>query len=229
MSVENNWVYYVALGVAIESLPPGEESTLLSAEQRAVRNWLQANMSNRGLREEPDRVKALDVYTHALLAGPAAHLDFGIEPPAVAEWARAHIGELERLFQLAGTPAFDYTDAAERKRIGREPAAWLEGTEQVVVAYETWAAWFERYGDLVFAQELRMKAQLAHTYVTGYALRSDGWLAIPNTNAAESFLAFEDGWPTRPKSEPALNSTNWAYFAETRYNPFTTPILPHRR
>ena len=148
---------------------------------------------------------------------------------ALAFWAKNHIADLEERFQVPGTALYDYTDARGARDAGRSRAGWLEGTEQVSVAYHTWAPWFERRGDSVFAKELRMKAAVAHAEVLRYAaLQGSGGMAIPNTNARFPVRTFQDGWYARPRNEPALNGTTWTYFSEAGYNPFTME-LPRRK
>lgn len=227
MSVENNWVYYAALRIATAILPEGRQRIALRQEQVGVRRWLTAHARERGL---GDPVPALDVYTHALLVGPDAYLEDGVVPDeaTLARWARAHIAELEGLFQAPGTALYDYTDAKEAQAAGRPRGGWLEGTEQVSLAYGEWAGWFERRGDRAFAKELRMKSAISHAAVLRFAaLRGSGGIAIPNTSAAVPLRTFSDGWFARPRSEPALNGTNWAYLREAGYNPFTME-LPRR-
>ncbi|MBI4597732.1 MAG: hypothetical protein HY737_04935 [Candidatus Omnitrophica bacterium] len=227
MSVEHNWVYYAALRMATRRLPEGPQRQRLAQDQRAVRRWLGAHLTERGL---SDPEQALDVYTHALLVGPESHLDDGAfaTAEALASWARGHITALERQFQVPGSALYDYTDAKGARDAGRPRTGWLEGTEQVSVAYQTWAPWFERHGDAALARALRMKAALAHAEVLRYAARqSVGGMAVPNTNAAMAIHTFSDGWYARPRSEPALNGTTWTYFSEVSYNPLTAD-LPRR-
>ena len=226
MSVENNWVYYAALRIADDVLPDGAPREVFRQERRGVRRWLDAHRTQRGA---GDPVKALDVYTHALLVGPEAHAEDGpfADRRAQQAWATQHVRELEALFQVPGTALYDYTDEAEARAVGRERTAWLEGTEQVSVAYQTWADWFERQGERTFGKDLRMKAALAHKQVLRYALPASTGLAVPNTNAILTFRTFQDGWYARPRSEPALNGTNWTYLAEAAYNPFVAE-LPRR-
>ena len=219
-SVENNWVYYAALRLAISFLPDGKQREAFLKEKARLRQWLAKHQGKRGA---DDAVKALDVYTHALLVGPEAHLEDGAVsgPQALAQWAKAQIAELTLLFQIPDSALYDYTDGQECQAIGRGRAAWLEGTEQVSVAYQTWAPWFEQRGDEAFAKELRMNAALSHAQVVRHALASPPQgVAVPNTDAVLAFLTFRDGWYARPRSEPALNGTNWAYLAEVGYNPF---------
>lgn len=226
MSVENNWVYYAALRIADQMLPAGAQRQALRQERRGVRRWLDAHRTQRGA---GDAVKALDVYTHALLVGPEAHVEDGpfADRRALQAWAIHYVHELEALFHVPGTALYDYTDEGEARGIGRERLAWLEGTEQVSVAYQTWANWFEQQGEPTVGKELRMKAALAHEQVLRYALSAAQGLAVPNTNALLTFRTFQDGWYARPRSEPALNGTNWAYLAEAAYNPFVAE-LPRR-
>jgi hypothetical protein len=229
MSVENNWAYYAALRVALPHVLPGPRRETLASEKLNVRRWLSRNWRNRG---DGDYVKALDVYTHALLVGPAAHLeDSMMNAQELAVWAKTWIDELESLFRVPGTARYDYTDALEADQIRRARAGWLEGTEQVVVAYLTWAPFFEESGDLAFAQRLRQIALQAHQEVLAHAIFLDAAsadapqaAAIPNTDASESFQTFVKGWSARPSGEPALNGTNWAYLAQAGYNPFTTAL-----
>lgn len=222
MSVENNWVYYAALRVAAEALPQGQVREALAEERRALYRWLWVHHTFRG---PGDEIGALDVYTHALLVGPEAHLEDGfLAAPELAAWAKHHIEALEARFQIPGRALYDYTDAAESARIGRERLAWLEGTEQVSVAYKTWARWFERQGDRAFAKALRIRAAVSHAQVMEYRLPVAKAVALPNTASALPARTFLDGWEARPRSEPALNGTNWAYLSDVEYNPFTTPL-----
>ncbi|HEX9780837.1 MAG TPA: hypothetical protein VGB20_06465 [bacterium] len=226
-SVENNWVYYAALRIASGRSSPGPRRTALMRERRAVYAWLTAHA---GMRGDGDAVKALDTYTHPLLVGPEAHLEDGAfgHPEELAAWARDWVEELERLFRVPGTSRYDYTDAREARQLGRARAGWLEGTEQVAVAYQTWAPWFERLGDRQTAARVREAAEAARRDVRAFARtwRGEG-VAVPNTDSPEVFQTFMDGWSARPKDEAALNGTNWAYFAEAAYNPFTM-ALPRR-
>ncbi len=226
LSVENNWVYYAALRIASRNLSEGPRKRALLEERRTLWKWHERNMGNRGL---GDSVKALDVYTHALLVGPEAHLEDGSlqDRDRLAGWARDWIAKLNELFQVPGTARYDYTDGHEASLLGRRRAGWLEGTEQVVVAYLTWAPFFEEIGDWEFARQLRLQAALSHADVLAFALPHGAGLAIPNTDATTPFQTFMDGWMARPRWEPALNGTNWAYLAEVGYNPFTMP-LPDR-
>ncbi|GEM_PF-3488513 len=227
MSVENNWVYYGALRVATQLLPEGDAQQRLMEERHGVRRWLDAHGTERS---PNDSVKALDVYTHALLVGPQAHEEDGsfADAAALSAWAKSHIQELDTFFQVPGAALYDYTDQWEAVTIGRAREGWLEGTEQVVVAYLTWATWFEQQGDLAYAKQLRMKAAASHQEVLRYLLPTAGGAAIPTTAAVLPFLTFMGGWETRPSSEPALNGTTWAYFGEVGYNPFVHAMVKRR-
>lgn len=223
-SVENNWAYYAALRAVAAALPPGPERDALQQARRASRTWL---ARHQGLRGEADSVKALDVYTNALLVGPAAQLeDFlpGAED-AVADWGMVVIEELEALFHVPASFGYDYTDAQEAAQAGRARVNWLEGTEQVVVAYQQWALFFEACGRPMFARKLLRWASLAHAGVMRNSLVIGNAVAIPNTDAAEPVRTFADGWIARPWTEPATNGTTWAYFAESGLNPFHVPEL----
>jgi len=232
MSVETNWVYYGALRIAGQLLPDGRQRTLFLNERKDVLRWLRSLGSNRGIGDAtvsdvPDPARGLDVYTHQLLVGPDAYLQDGVFPDAEAlnRWARRHIQELDALFQIPGTALYDYTDEQGAQDAQRPRKGWLEGTEQVSLAYRTWAPWFEQQGDAVFAKDLRMKAALSHAEVLQYSRVEPIGLAIPNTNAEQPFLTFRDGWLARPRTEAALNGTNWAYLGEVGYNPFTMELL----
>lgn len=227
MSVENNWVYDAALRIATQHLPGGKSRQDLADEQHSVRRWLRAHQTDRGWK---DPVKALDVYTHALLVGPDAYVAEGDVSNAdtLAQWVKAFVSEVDALFEVPGTALYDYTDARELRVIGRQHAAWLEGTEQLCLAFQTWAAWFEQRGDYRYAKTLRIKATLSHEQVLRYALPVAQGTAIPNTDAPVAFLTFHDGWYARPLSEPALNGTSWAYLVEVGYNPFVMELPPTR-
>jgi hypothetical protein len=123
MSVENNWVYYAALRLAVRLLPPGPRRDALQQEQRGVKAWLYAQGTHRG---PYDTTKALDVYTHILLVGPEAHRERFSRPADMAAWAQAHIAELEALFRVPDSGLYDYTDAKEAAAAGRKRAGWLE-------------------------------------------------------------------------------------------------------
>jgi len=223
MSVENNWAYYAALRMAIGSVPDGSLRDALRVEKEDVRRWLSRQGGCRG---QGDSVKALDVYTNALLVGPEAHLEdvtMG-DRQALAVWAKRWVEELQDLFRVPGKAGYDYTDAAETRRIGRGRAMWLEGTAQAVVAYQTWAPFFDEIGDPAFAHELLRWASLAHAGIMRCSLLVGNAVAIPNTDAPEPLKTFADGWFARPDSEPALNGTTWTYFAEVGFNPWTTPL-----
>ncbi len=222
MSVENNWVLYAALRVALPHVEPGPRREALLGEKASLRRWLERHWRNRG---DGDFVKALDVYTHALLVGPQAHLEDSLMDQRELEaWARGWIGELEQLFRIPGTARYDYTDALEARQVGRSRSGWLEGTEQVAVAYRTWAPFFESAGDFAYAAWLRRTAAEAHQEVLGFAIAGDEQAAIPNTDSEIPFQTFIEGWMARPSNEPALNGTNWAYFSEVGYNPFTSRL-----
>lgn len=229
-SMENNWAYYAALRTVAALLPParpddhdgragGPSREALLQERRSVQNWLTRHEGQRGA---GDPVKALDVYTNALLVGPAAHLeDFQAgQEDAIADWAMRMIDELEELFHVPGSFGYDYTDALEAGRAGRPRVNWLEGTEQVVVAYQQWAPFLEACGRPIFARKLLRWAGLAHAGVMRNSLVVANAVAIPNTDADEPVRTFADGWIARPWTEPATNSTTWAYFAEAGANPF---------
>ena len=225
MSAENNWAYYAALRLVTRDLADGVLRESLEQEKLGVRRWLARNGSRRG---EGDQVKALDVYTNALLVGPSAHLEEGGmgDRIVLAQWAKGWIGELEALFRVPGPHVYDFTDAKEAQRADRPRVGWLEGTEQVVVAYQTWAPFFESLGDDRFAQDLLKRASLAHAYVVRCSLLAGGGVAIPNTDSPEPVKTFADGWYARPATEPALNGTTWAYLVEIGCNPLVaTPIL----
>ncbi|MBI3996229.1 MAG: hypothetical protein HY352_01095 [Candidatus Omnitrophica bacterium] len=227
MSVENDWAYYAALRMALVWVPDGVLREFVREETTGVRRWLARHERDRGA---DDGVKALDVYTNALLIGPHAHLEDQVmgDEAALARWARTWIEELEDLFRVPEIPGYDYTDADEAEAAGRERCSWLEGTEQVIVAYQTWAPFFESQGDRLFAQRLRRLAGFAHAHVIRCSLLSRGAVAIPNTDAPEPVRTFADGWVARPSMEPALNGTTWTYFAEVGLNPWVIPSRPLR-
>ena len=230
-STENVWVYYAALRIAAQQLPDGEERRSLDEERHRVRAWLGRIGTNRGFRlpDFVDPVQALDVYTHPLLVGPESHLEDGAfgSPGALSVWAKAHIEALEMRFKVPDSSLYNYTDEVEAKAIGRSRAGWLEGTEQVVVAYRTWADWFAGQGDSEYAGYLNALANASHAAVKHFKLTYADGAAIPNTDAPIAFRTFQDGWRARPSTEPALNGTTWTYFGEVGYNPFVMP-LSHR-
>lgn len=219
MSVENNWVYYAALRSAAQLLADGPVREALTAERVGVRQWLAKHERRRG---QDDAVKALDVYTHALLVGPGAHLQDAVhgDRRALARWAIDLTDELDALFRVQGSFAHDYTDAREAGRVGRPRMGWLEGGEQAALAYQTWAAFLEAEGYARYAAELRRRAGLAHAHVIRCSLLAGTGVAVPNTDAEEPMRTFADGWIARPCTEPAVNGTTWTYFVETGYNPF---------
>ena len=219
LSAENNWAYYAALRLVVRDLSEGALRSTLQEEKEGVRRWLARNGSRRG---EGDPVKALDVYTNALLVGPTAHLEEqGLGDRIVlGQWAKSWIEELEALFRVPDAHVYDYTDAREARRADRPRVGWLEGTGQVALAYQTWAPFFESLGDPRYAQELLRRASLAHACVLRSSLLAGGGVAIPNTDAPEPVKTFADGWYARPSGEPALNGTTWAYFVETGCNPW---------
>ena len=225
MSTENNWAYYAALRLAIPFLQDGPVREAFQEEKEGVRRWLSRNERNRG---EGDPVKALDVYTNALLVGPTAHLEDVVmgDRAALATWAKNWLEELDALFRMPRVAGYDYTDAQEAARAGRARASWLEGTEQVVLACQTWAPFFETHGDSRYAFELLRRASLSHAHVMRCSLLIGNAVAIPNTDALEPLKTFSDGWYARPWTEPALNGTTWAYFVEMGFNPLTSS-LPH--
>ena len=227
MSVENNWAYYAALRLAIQWLEKGPMREVLWTEKDGVRRWLAHNERNRG---ERDPVKALDVYTNALLVGPDAHLEDIVmgDRHALVGWAKEWVEELEALFRVPRTFGYDYTDATEAARADRPRVGWLEGTEQVVLAYQTWAPFFETHGEEEFARELLQRASLAHAHVMRQSLLVANAIAIPNTDAPEPIRTFADGWIARPSTEPALNGTTWTYFVEAGFNPLL-PSGPNSR
>ncbi len=219
-SVENNWAYYAALRLATRRLLDGPVRERLLEERRGVWEWLSRHAGRRG--GGADATKALDVYTNALLIGPEAYLEEGAWPDAHAlgAWAARWIEELEALFRVPGSAGYDYTDAVEAARADRPRVTWLEGTEQVALAYQTWARFFETLKESGYAQRLLRRAALAHAAVIRSSLLVGPGVAIPNTDAPEPCRSFSDGWIARPWSEAALNGTTWAYFVETGFNPF---------
>jgi hypothetical protein len=225
MSVENNWAYYAALRAAGGLLPSGESREALMAERREVRRWLFRHDGQRGA---ADPVKALDVYTNALLAGPEACLEdaVGGDQRAAASWAKSRIEELETLFHIPDGAGYDYTDEAGATQAGRGRVSWLEGTEQVALAYQTWAPFFDGIGEGAYATSLLRRAGRAHAGVMRCSLLVRGAVAIPNTDAREPVRTFADGWVARPWTEPAINGTAWAYFVETGFNPWTVSLQP---
>ena len=228
MSSENNWAYYAALRLAIQAVSDRKLRQALIEEKLGVRRWLAKAGSRRG---RQDAVKALDVYSNALLVGPEAHLEDVVagDQATLAAWAKGWIEELEQYFRVPNSSAYDFTDEAEAQRISRMRVGWLEGTEQVTVAYQTWAPFFEQVGDPLFAQHLLERASLADEHVLRHRLTADGGTAIPNTDSADPVRTFSDGWVARPCTEPALNGTTWAYFAMTGFNPFAAPLTMRRR
>ncbi len=224
MSVENNWAYYAALHVLCPLLPHGRLREVFHREELSVRAWLARQGGNRG---QEDPVKALDVYTSALLVGPEAHLvqAFGNDARALAAWAKTWIGEMLALFRVPGTAAFDYADAKEAQRADRPRVGWLEGTEQVSIALRLWAPWLRAMGDTVFADDMEQVAAAAHEHVISHCLTIRGTIAIPNTDSRQPIRTFADGWVARPENEPALNGTTWAYFSDVGFNPYTGTLL----
>lgn len=225
MSVENNWAHYAALRVVTRLLPEGELRDTLTAERRSVRRWI---FRHEGYRGAADPVKALDVYTNALLAGPEAFLEdvSGGDRRAAVSWAKSRIEELEAIFHVPDGTGYDYTDEAGAAQAGRGRVSWLEGTEQVALAYQAWAPFFDAVGEPEYATSLLRRAGRAHAGVMRCSLLVRGAVAIPNTDAPEPVRTFSDGWIARPWTEPALNGTAWAYFVETGFNPWTMSLQP---
>ncbi len=236
-SVENNLDYYAILKALTVKAISGADKSYFQNELDNLKNWLKTQaydpatgLFRRGGYLSPvtnqliwDNANSLDVNSWAITAiGPATLKDdFGIDLDDFRtrisyNFAVQDDGSFGG--DLLTAKGFDFSDPVNAGLIGRTGIKWVEGTNQMILAYQTLA-------DFYSATD-RVKSSYYQS-LADYFLSRNPENALPATDTLSYVYADQTNiqiyydsinWRTFPGQAAA--SVGWAYFALKRMNPF---------
>lgn len=163
-AVENNLDYYTLSQVLSNEAASASDRQLFATEHENLKNWLKNEVYNpvtglfqRGGRLtdnsfEWDGLASLDVNSWAIEAIRPEVLknEFGINLDAFLQKINTSFSVQNNnsfggnIFSAKG---FDFSDQLNANLTGRPGTKWVEGTNQMVVAYQQMAAYYESNGD----------------------------------------------------------------------------------
>lgn len=240
-STENNLDYYALLRNLSEStLVNAEDKAIFASEQAALKNWLknkafdsQAGIFRTGGKVNPstgqfewDATKSLDVNSWAVssIGVSALFFDFEIDVEKLLD----NTGNLfavqdDNSFggNIRTAKGFDFSDAENARKIGRAGMNWVEGTNQMVLAYKMLGDYYQKAG----YDKAGYYIDLAYYF---QSRNSDNRVTTQSGNTAYRYADQEKAqiffntpsWKTF--TGKGVPSSAWVYFAERYVNPFFT-------
>lgn len=246
-SVENNFDYYSLLKTLSTEAAAQEDRQSFTAHLNALKNWLKTEAYDpssgsfkRGGQLDTatdvfswDPVKSLDVHSWAISAIGISTLinDFGIDMDNFLTtihqtFAVQNDGSFGgAVFQAKG---FDFSDGSNAGAIGRSGMKWVEGTNQMILAYEMLADFYHR--DQVKTAYYQSLADYFSGRNAENAIEVNGGLSYVYADlVGVQIYEGTPNWKTSPG--PAAPSAAWVYFSLNGINPFESiqnerPNLP---
>ncbi len=236
-SVENNLDYYAVLKYLAVNASDAADRTAFQTELAGLTTWLKtqaydpaAGLFRRGGRlntltnqMEWDPIKSLDVNSWAISAiGPETlAVDFGIDLDAFM----TKIGETFAV-QPDGTfggnileaQGFDFSDFVNAAIIGRDGIQWVEGTNQMILAYQLVAEYYAAT-DRVKSCYYESLAAYFTSFNPEYAFIVGQNLSYPYASEA-GVQIYADAGNWRTFFGQAAPSVGWVYFSLRGLNPF---------
>ncbi len=236
-SVENNLDYYVLTQALSSKAPAASDRERFIGEFANLKNWLKTTAydSATGLFRTGgsvnfstgqwvwDSTKSLDVNSWAIstIGIPTLVNEFGINMDNF-------ISKIHLMFAVQdnGTfggniltaKGFDFSDSVNASLIGRSGMKWVEGTNQMILAYKLLAE-FYKDTDLAKSNYYRSLADHFSARNADNAVNVGSALSYLYTDRPDTQIYYSTpSWRTSPgQSAP---STAWVYFALNKFNPF---------
>ena len=235
-AVENNFDYYSLLKTLSTEASSQQDRQSFTANLNALKNWLKTEAYDSSSDEFKrggqfdsgtnqfvwDTTKGLDGQSWAIAAIGISTLvnDFGVNMDDFV--ARIHETYAVQedgsfggdIFQAKG---FDFSDASNAGAIGRSGMKWVEGTNQMILAYEMLADFYSQ--DPTKASYYRSLSDYFLGRNAENAVEMNGSLSY--LYADQSDVQIYEGTPNwRTTPGPAAPSAAWAYFSLNGINPF---------
>ena len=251
-STEHNIDYFALLNIVASCFKNPDLEGMIKAsalrfeeiceEQTATLSWLLRRVFdktehrfNTGINEAGiDRVRALDTTSFAILGiGPRCLMDNEVDPIRLIEGVEKHL-QVSVNVENEIITGFDFTDA-EGHGGNRPPVIWIEGTYQMVLAYQEMANFYHSEGNKTNEAYWRRKAEfLAKQTERLTDLLSSDQQIPPYTSArpksTEIMTTFKENWEIqRTDSSLAVKSVAsavWRFLAASRFNPMSAIRAP---
>ncbi|HTL69846.1 MAG TPA: hypothetical protein VL404_01000 [Candidatus Eisenbacteria bacterium] len=237
-STENNLDYYAVMrALALSPSVSDADRLIFSAQAAGVKDWLKtraydpaAGLFKRGGKVNSaggfdwDPVGSMDVNAWAVSAVGLETLEneFGIRIEDFLKKNEARY--LVRDDNTFGGPAleakgFDFSDAANAAAVKRTGMKWVEGTNQMVLAYRLAGDYFAGR-DAAKSAYYRMLADFFSARNPENAVVADGTLShVYADRSGVQIYSGTGNWKTGPGASAA--SAGWVYFSRAGLNPFS--------
>ena len=240
-SVENNLDYYALLrNLSVSSLVGDNDRKEFADEKEKLKNWLKdsafdanAGIFRSGAMQNSQTgaldwgaTKSLDVNSWAVSSIGVSELffDFGIDARALLDNAGALFAVQEDGSfggNLRTAIGFDFSDKQNALMIGRKGMSWVEGTNQMALAYNLLADFYEKAGDVKGSAYRNLADYFQSTNAANRRVTSSGSAAYSYaTDTAQIFFITPEWRASRGK---AVASSAWVYFSKINLNPFFLP------
>ena len=237
-SVENNLDYYALLKTMKTQAASQEDRDFFAAEFDALQGWLknEAFDASTGLFKRGgaynsgpgvfvwDGIQSLDVQSWAIAALGVKTLvtDFGIDmDDFVSKIHQTFAVQNDGSFggDILQAKGFDFSDALNAAALARPGFNWVEGTNQMVLAYKMLADFYK--GDAAKAASYQALADHFLSRNAENAIESGGALSYAYADLSDvQIFVGTSVWRTTPGQ--AAPSTAWVYLAEQGINPFVS-------
>ncbi len=234
-STENNISYY-GLAKGLSTLASSEQDKqLFKSEMAGVEGWFKiwGYDANEGIfeRGRGDENNSFDTNSWAILALGPEKLSklFGIDTDPANTITSNLVKTTEDLFAVQGdgsfggnlltAKGFDFSDGFNAQQLSRPGFKWVEGTNHMVIAYQTLANYWKSKNNSISAY-YKQRAEYFLGRNADNAVSQNGSLSYQYTDSVPRTQIFYDIASWKTPSGPGLGATTWAYFALNKFNPF---------
>jgi len=242
-SSENNIDYFALLNLVENDYSNNELSGIIRSsalrlievqeEKRSVGQWLVHEVYDKNLgllyaghnQTGLDKTKALDTATFSILGiGPEKLFNLGINPDRLIDSAEKFL-KVETTIKEQKIEGFDFTDT-EGHGQSRPAAIWLEGTYQMILAYQQMADFYQN--NLVECKKYQDKYTKLLQNIETFIEIGDCEHQVPsyttlNPKEDEIIMTFKGDWEIQRglehKRVPSIASTVWRQLAAMKFNP----------
>ncbi len=233
-SVENNLDYYALLQALLPKVQDAGEKQFFSDEFGELREWFENKSYDNELglfkRGEIDKTQSLDTNAWSLLVFGVPEIEklFGIN-------THDFISRTENAFKVQDSgnfsgdvltaKGFDFSNAQNAASSGRKGIKWVEGTNQMVVAYHSLKEHFSKPEVNDAAKASHYENRIAHFCQKNADNRfSDGALAAYHyTDKPGAKIWWDNPYWMASKGSAAASSA-WVYFSLNKVNPFAISV-----
>ncbi len=120
---------------------------------------------------------------------------------------------------LLTAKGFDFSDGFNAQQLSRPGMKWVEGTNHMVIAYQTLANYWKSKNNTISAY-YKQRADYFLGRNADNAVSQNGSLSYQYTDSVPRTQIFYDISSWKTPSGPGLGATTWAYFALNKLNPF---------